>query len=697
MNCPRCQVPLIDTYTPKGVVVDYCPTCQGIWFDRGELNYFSRSPEELARTLKNGLISPHESAASCPRCSVQMVEGGLIRPELLVDWCDSCQGIWLDAKELTQLQVAELSMKNLDPGKFFNRNYTAGTALEELTGEKISGSGGFKQKIAMPALPDLVFKSIGTFVVLYGILGVVMIVMAEAGLMSRFAAMISTLIMIAFNFAVSPFIMDFFLRFLQRLTWLNQNELPEKLREFISGICAKEKINFPSVGVIDDGTPNAFTYGHTPNNARIVVTRGLLEKLNTEEVNAVVGHELGHAVHWDILIMTMASMVPIILYYVARTLMEMKSSGSDNKNPGPLIGLVAYILYVISEYIVLFLSRTREYWADRYAAEATGNPNALSRALIKIAYGLAAADSTAAAGANANAPDSSRSSNRTMKTLATLGIFDPVSAKGLVATSARTGANGLTADSDTEISKENIVGAMQWDLWNPWAIYYELHSTHPLPAHRIEALSKTALAMDQTPYIVFNRAKPESYWDDFLVDFAVSYLPLVGIIAGVAVAAAMPKLAGMPLILFGAGYLFMLFFSYPKDFFPDHSIASLLKYVKVSGVRPVPATIKGRIIGKGIPGLVYSEDLTMQDATGYIFLDYEQPLAIFNFFFGLRNDAYIGSEVRAVGWYRRAPVPYFELYKLETYDGDKYCYAPFFKKLFAVAAIAVGIYLCVAL
>ncbi len=77
---------------------------------------------------------------------------------------------------------------------------------------------------------------------------------------------------------------------------------------------------------------------------------------------------------------------------------------------------------------------------------------------------------------------------------------------------------------------------MQWDLWNPWATFYELNSTHPLVAHRLQYLGDQAAAMGQEPYIVFDRRKPESYWDDFAVDVAVMFLPLLLFLAGLAAA-----------------------------------------------------------------------------------------------------------------------------------------------------------------
>jgi hypothetical protein len=113
-------------------------------------------------------------------------------------------------------------------------------------------------------------------------------------------------------------------------------------------------------------------------------------------------------------------------------------------------------------------------------------------------------------------------------------------------------------------------------------------------------------------------------------------------------------------------------FAYRRDFFPHLSIAALLHKVKVSAVRPVPATLTGTLIGKGVPGLIWSEDFVLQDRTGILFIDYRQPFAIWNFLFGLyRAGRYKGKEVRVTGWFRRSPVPYLELNHLEVLDGTE--------------------------
>jgi len=101
------------------------------------------------------------------------------------------------------------------------------------------------------------------------------------------------------------------------------------------------------------------------------------------------------------------------------------------------------------------------------------------------------------------------------------------------------------------------------------------------------------------------------------------------------------------------------------------SVAALLHKVKVSAVRPVPVKLTGTIIGKGAPGLVWSEDFVLKDRTGILFIDYRQPFAIWNFLFGLfRAGQYQGKEVRVTGWFRRSPVHYLELNRLEVLDGS---------------------------
>ncbi len=226
------------------------------------------------------------------------------------------------------------------------------------------------------------------------------------------------------------------------------------------------------------------------------------------------------------------------------------------------------------------------------------------------------------------------------------------------------------------MSKENLKSAMQWDLWNPWATFYELSSTHPLIAHRLQYLSDQAAAMGDEPYIVFDRRQPESYWDDFAVDVAVMFLPLLLFLLGLAASVALGgaaafgilpvvqglgrmgvlALIGLPVLGLGIGSFIKTILVYRGDYFAPLSVVGLLHKVKVSNVRPVPARLRGTIIGRGVPGLIWSEDFVMRDSTGILFLDYRQPLHIWEWLFGLfRAGEFAGKPVEAVGWFRRRP------------------------------------------
>jgi heat shock protein HtpX len=217
---------------------------------------------------------------------------------------------------------------------------------------------------------------------------------------------------------------------------------------------------------------------------------------------------------------------------------------------------------------------------------------------------------------------------------------------------------------------------MKWDLWNPWALYYQLNSTHPLIAKRLDRLSEQSVYMGKAPYVVFDHRRPECYWDEFFTDLFIMLLPIAACVLAAALfypmlAMESAKFWSTLAIAFGASYSINTLFGYASwKEYPEMSVSSLLKDVKVSAIRPVPCTIKGRIIGRGIPGLIWSEDFVLQDETGVIFLDFRQPLGIWEFLFGLlRAKKYINETVTVTGWYRRSPVPYIELKTLTDSSG----------------------------
>jgi hypothetical protein len=417
-----------------------------------------------------------------------------------------------------------------------------------------------------------------------------------------------------------------------------------------------------------------------------------------EEVLAVVGHEIGHIVHWDFVVMTVASTIVLVLYYLYVFGRYAGQRRGRSAAAAAVVAASAFLAYILAEYIVLFLSRVREYYADRYSAEITGKPNALAGALMKIAYGLA--KSGAAAGVTTGEEAKAPARLSPMRGFRTVGIFDPKMGASL-ALAAAGGYAGRTRTYQPDV----MVRAMEWDLFNPWALLCELHSSHPLPAKRMRALSRVAELMGQTPAFPLPDKPAESYWDEFLTDVLVYYLPALGLIlgAGAGVALMYPAIsegnpravlaaAGATLLGLGLGLTVRLKFMYPGSF-GDATVANLVSQVKVSAIRCIPARLRGTVIGRGIPGLYWSDDLVLEDETGFMVLDYRQPLSLFEVLFGwLRAEKFIGQALTVTGWYRRFPRPFLEVWQFVTGDGKvNTCWVWPLKKIGAGFVVAAGI------
>jgi heat shock protein HtpX len=178
-----------------------------------------------------------------------------------------------------------------------------------------------------------------------------------------------------------------------------------------------------------------------------------------------------------------------------------------------------------------------------------------------------------------------------------------------------------------------------------------------------------------------------------LTILAMPYLlPLL--LAGVLFLAGKPHHYWLLVSAFGLGSAIKTWFSYRSDDFPELTVAGLLRNVKVSGIRPVPCTVRGTVIGRGDPGLIWSEDAVIRDRTGIIFLDYRQPLRIWEFLFGLiRRASLHDADVVAQGWYRRAPMPYIELRSLTSDGNTRNCYVMHAKWAGAFVLIVLGAFL----
>ncbi|TML77556.1 MAG: zinc metalloprotease HtpX [Actinobacteria bacterium] len=178
---------------------------------------------------------------------------------------------------------------------------------------------------------------------------------------------------------------------------VSPEEAPE-LHAMVERLCAMAGLPKPRVAVVDTDVPNAFATGRNPKHAAIAVTTGLWRRLEPQEVESVLAHELSHVANRDVLVMTIASIFAMLAALLTRFGLYAGMFGgfgggnrNNNNNQVPvwlIVFLVSIVVYAISFILIRTISRYREYAADRGSAIITGAPENLMSALQKISSGI---------------------------------------------------------------------------------------------------------------------------------------------------------------------------------------------------------------------------------------------------------------------------------------------------------------------
>lgn len=174
---------------------------------------------------------------------------------------------------------------------------------------------------------------------------------------------------------------------------VTREQFPE-LHNLVERIVARNNLPKPKIAVINSRMPNAFATGKGPKSSVVAVTTGLMDTLNTEELEGVIAHELTHIRNRDVLVLTLASLFSTVAWYLMQFGFYgglygggMGYGGNRNNNSGGamiIVIAVALLTWVVSFLIIRAISRYREFAADRGSAQMTGKPIELANALMKI-------------------------------------------------------------------------------------------------------------------------------------------------------------------------------------------------------------------------------------------------------------------------------------------------------------------------
>jgi heat shock protein HtpX len=248
-----------------------------------------------------------------------------------------------------------------------------------------------------------------------------------------------------FNF-VSYFFSDSLVIRMSRARIIQESDNPTLFR-VVRNVAQKANIPMPKVGIVDSPQPNAFATGRGPSKAVVCATSSILQTVTPDELEAVIGHEIGHVVHRDVLMSSVAATMAAAISYLGTMALwsgMLGGGNSRNRNSSAVLLVAAILVPLGATFVRLGISRDDEYSADEYGAKLTRNPGGLISALEKIS---SRAQKT---------PMSNRSGHAPSPATASLWIVNPFRGNSLV----------------------------------------ELFSTHPSLPHREERLRKVAREMN---------------------------------------------------------------------------------------------------------------------------------------------------------------------------------------------------------
>ncbi|WP_055077524.1 M48 family metalloprotease [Pseudanabaena sp. 'Roaring Creek'] len=471
-------------------------------------------------------------------------------------------------------------------------------------------------------------------------------------------------------FFMSPWIIDITQKQYHRIQWITLADLDEKSPEaveIIENFCEKYNIFVPRLGWIEDDAPVAFIYGVISNSTRIVVSRGLFECLDDDEIAAVYAYQLGRIRNKSFATLTFISAPVQVLYFIYVLLSRRSYQAKSAKQIWQVAAAIANVLYSLSNYLLIWVSHASTIVSDRFASEVTGNPNALARALPKMARQMLPYNQPAIP------------TNRLLESTRTLGVCDrqTMTAIGLAMEIAHEG-----------LSEQDPYRVFLWELFNPWRRWLEIHSTHPLVGKRLKFLAGYSKQLGLlTEYDFAELLKEEKklnkkrLYQNFWRDLFIQISPVVGVVIAIVAAMLLSRLFNRWLLLsflmigLGLGFMLQGSLRYP-DFrrVEDTDLVSLLIDPYASYVQGTPVQIPGELLGYGTDEFYLGYAMRLEDQGGVAFLNYIPSFRqwIIDPSMTIKNlEMLCDRSVIATGWFRRGKFPIIDLSTLQPIMEDR--------------------------
>lgn len=496
-------------------------------------------------------------------------------------------------------------------------------------------------------------------------------------------------ILLFIGIVLSPWLLDWLLK-----NFYGQRELPKELlngysREAVRILqrsCQQRGWPLPKLRILPIAAPVALTYGNLARNARIVVSQGLLEQLADDEIAIIYATQIGHMIHKDFVVMSLLLLLTLPVYRLYQQVSEWGNSNSQGiwRMPFTIWASIVYGVWCLLTGPGLWLSRLRLYYSDRTAAEITGNPNALTRALLKIPMGIAA---------------DINKQEQTSWYLESLNLLAPVSYQQSISLGSIAG----------HIPFESL---LMWDSFNPYRRWFTINNSHPLIGDRIQRLCKIARHWHLEPEIhLTNEQSLKGKHQSFILQMA----PFLGIPLGFVFAALIwlswqivfalkllnlkwiyenwSFVTGCILICFSIGMIIRM-----NAFFPDIKLATvqtddrlpnLLANPSAIPIDSISVRVVGKLLGRPGTGNCLAQDLILQSNIGLVKLHH------IPYFGQLSNpEDWIGRQITVIGWFRRGATPWIDIQTLQNQNGKTIHSAlPIWSIVLAVAAQAWGAYI----